>query len=66
MWYDVSIVFIKRAEAVFYPEPEFELKEGDSLVVAGESSKINTLVKLINDASDITEQLNSIFGDKDV
>lgn len=62
--YKLSIVFIKRGEEVFYPEPEFKLLGGDTLVVAGESSKINAIVKLINDASDVAEQLNSIFNDE--
>lgn len=61
--YKLSIVFIKRGEEVFYPEPEFKLVAGDSLVVAGESSKINAIVKLINNTSDVGEQLNAIFND---
>lgn len=64
--YKLSIVFIKRGEEVFYPEPEFKLVAGDSLVVAGESSKINAIVKLINNTSDVGEQLNAIFNDEEV
>ena len=63
--YKLSIVFIKRGEEVFYPEPEFKFVAGDSLVVAGESSKINAIVKLINNASDVAEQLNAIFNDEE-
>ncbi len=63
--YKLSIVFIKRGEEVFYPEPEFKLIAGDALVVAGESSKINSIVKLINNASDVAEQLNAIFNDEE-
>ena len=63
--YKLSIVFIKRGEDVFYPEPEFKLIAGDVLVVAGESSKINAIVKLINDASDVADQLNAIFNDEE-
>ncbi len=61
--YKLSIVFIKRDNEVFYPEPDFQLQSGDTLVVAGESSKISALVKLINDAADVAEQLNAIFND---
>ncbi|MGN0960604.1 MAG: potassium channel family protein [Christensenellales bacterium] len=60
--YKLSIVFIKRDKEVLSPEPEMELKEGDTLVVAGEISKINAVANLINDASDIEEQLNSVFS----
>ena len=63
--YKLSIVFIKRNEEVYYPEPDFELVEGDTLVVAGESSKINAIVKLVNDTSDVAEQLNAIFNEDD-
>ena len=63
--YKLSLVFIKRGEEVFYPEPEFKLIAGDALVVAGESSKINAIVKLINNASDVAEQLNAIFNDEE-
>lgn len=62
--YKLSIVFIKRNREVLSPEPDIELMEGDSLVVAGENSKINAVANLINDASDIEEQLNSVFGEK--
>lgn len=64
--YKLSIVFIKRNEEVFYPDPEFKLVAGDKLVVAGESSKINAIVKLINDDTDVAEQLNEIFNDDEV
>jgi K+/H+ antiporter YhaU regulatory subunit KhtT len=59
-------VFIKRNEEVFYPDPEFKLIAGDTLVVAGESSKINAIVKLVNDDTDVAEQLNAIFNDDEV
>ena len=62
--YKLSIVFIKRENKVLSPEPEMELLPGDTLVVAGESSKINAIANLINDASDIETQLNNIFGEK--
>ena len=62
--YKLSIVFIKRESNVYYPEPEFMLMAGDTLVVAGESSKINAIVKLINDDTDMADQLNSIFNDE--
>jgi trk system potassium uptake protein TrkA len=61
--YKLSIVFIKRGNKVIVPEPEMELLSGDTLVVAGENSKINAVANLINDASDIENQLNSVFGD---
>lgn len=59
--YKLSIVFIKRGNKVLSPEPEMELLAGDSLVVAGENSKINSIANLLNDATDIEEQLNSVF-----
>ena len=62
--YKLSIVFIKRGNKVLSPEPEMELLEGDTLVVAGESSKINAIAHLINDASNIDSQITSVFGDK--
>jgi hypothetical protein len=40
-----------------------ELLAGDTLVVAGENSKINAVASLINDATDIENQLNSVFGE---
>ena len=64
--YKLSIVFIRREEKVFYPESEFKLLSGDTLVVAGESSKINAIVRLINDATDVADQLNAIFNDEEV
>lgn len=62
--YKLSIVFIKRNNKVLSPEPDMEFVDGDTLVVAGENSKINAIASLINDASDIEAQLNSVFGDK--
>lgn len=62
--YKLSIVFIKRGNKVLSPEPEMELIAGDTLVVAGENSKINAVASLISDASDIESQLNSVFGEK--
>ena len=62
--YKLSIVFVKRGKKVISPEPETILLEGDTLVVAGENSKINAVASLINDASDIESQLNSVFGEK--
>jgi len=62
--YKLSIVFIKRGNKVLSPEPEMELLAGDTLVVAGESAKINAVANLINDATDIENQLNSVFGEK--
>lgn len=62
--YKLSIVFVKRDNKVLSPEPEMELLDGDALVVAGENSKINVVASLINDASDIESQLNSVFGEK--
>lgn len=62
--YKLSIVFVKRGNKVLSPEPEMELLAGDTLVVAGENSKINAVASLINDASDIESQLNSVFGEK--
>ena len=41
-----------------------QLLAGDVLVVAGESSKINSVANLINTASDIENQLASVFKDK--
>lgn len=60
--YKLSIVFIKRDKEVIIPEPDIELFEGDTLVVAGESAKINAIANLINGNSDIEEQLNSVFS----
>jgi trk system potassium uptake protein TrkA len=62
--YKLSIIFIKRGNKVLSPEPESELLDGDTLVVAGEHSKINAVANLISDASDIEAQLNSVFGEK--
>jgi len=62
--YKLSIVFIKRGNKVLSPEPDMLLEEGDVLVVAGESSKINAVANLINDSSDIESQLISVFKEK--
>jgi len=62
--YKLSIVFIKRDNKVLSPEPDMQLLAGDTLVVAGENSKINVVANLINDASDIESQLTSVFGEK--
>lgn len=62
--YKLTIVFVKRGDDVISPEPDTVLQDGDVLVVAGESSKINSVANLINDASDIKEQLERIFSDK--
>ena len=62
--YKLSIVFIKRDKKVLSPEAELVLLAGDTLVVAGENSKIKAVANLINDASDIEEQLYSVFGEK--
>lgn len=59
--YKLSIVFVKRGKEVLSPEPEMKLMQGDSLVVAGENSKINAVANLVNDVSKIEEQLGSVF-----
>ena len=62
--YKLSIVFIKRGNKVILPEPETILLEGDTLVMAGENSKIKAVASLHNDPNDIESQLSSVFGEK--
>lgn len=62
--YKLSIVFIKRGNKVMSPEAETVLLDGDTLVMAGENSKIKAVASLQNDTSDIESQLNNVFGDK--
>ena len=61
--YKLSIVFVKRGNTVLEPEPDMELLNGDILVVAGDHKKLNAVVNLMSDVSDIEDQLNSVFGD---
>ena len=51
--YKVSIVIIKRENEAITPEPDVELQEGDRLVLAGESSKIYSLMNLIKEPEEI-------------
>lgn len=62
--YKLSILFVKRGNDVLSPEAETILLEGDSLVVAGESAKINAIANQISDVTNIQAQLKSVFSDK--
>lgn len=60
--YKMSIVFIKRGSGVLSPDPDMVLCEGDTLVLAGFSSKINNLSGLINTHEDIHNSLKDVFS----
>ena len=60
--YKISIVFIKRGETVLSPEADMLLTSGDVLVLAGFSSKINSLASLIQTQEDISNSLKDVFG----
>ena len=60
--YRVSIIVIKRDNEVLVPEPDMELKDGDRLVLAGESSKFYALMNLIKEPEEIKNSLSSVFG----
>ena len=62
--YKISIVFIKRNEEVLSPDPDMELLAGDILVLAGFSSKINSLAGLIKTQEDVNNSLKDVFGTK--
>ena len=60
--YKVSIVVIKRNNEALSPEPDITLLDGDRLVLAGQSSKLKTLVNLIEEPEEINYSLASVFG----
>lgn len=60
--YKISIVFIKRETEVLSPDPDMVLCEGDVLVLAGFSSKIDNLSDLINTHEDIHNSLKDVFS----
>lgn len=60
--YKVSIVVIKRENEVAMPDPDMELLEGDRLVLAGESSKLYSLMNLIKEPEEVKHSLSSVFG----
>jgi len=60
--YKMSIVFIKRGDEVVSPEADMQLLEGDTLVLAGLSSKINNLSDLVSTQEDINNSLKDVFG----
>ena len=62
--YKISIVFIKRSDEVLSPDPDMDLIEGDVLVLAGFSSKINSLAGLIKTQEDVNNSLKDVFGTK--
>jgi len=62
--YKISIVFIKRGNDVLSPDPDMELFDGDILVLAGHSSKINSLAGLIDTHEDVNNSLKDVFGTK--
>lgn len=62
--YKVSIVFVKRKDEVITPEADMELLEGDVLVLAGFSTKINSLASLIKTQDDVNNSLKDVFGTK--
>lgn len=62
--YKISIVFVKRGDEVLSPDPDMELLEGDALVLAGHSSKINSLAGLIKTQEDVSNSLKDVFGIK--
>lgn len=60
--YKMSIVFIKRDAHVMSPDPDMELLAGDTMVLAGMSSKINNLSDLVSTQEDINNSLKDVFG----
>jgi trk system potassium uptake protein TrkA len=63
--YKVSIIVIKRENAVLIPDPDMELIEGDKLVLSGESSKFYSLINLIKEPEEVKQSLTSVFENKD-
>jgi len=62
--YRLSIVFVKREDEVLLSKSRIKFQEGDVLVLAGESSKINSLASTIQNHDNINNALNSVFGDE--
>jgi trk system potassium uptake protein TrkA len=59
--YKVSIIFVKRDNEVIYPEPETVLLKGDTLLIAGEISKLDNLSNKVNEVLDTSESLKDVM-----
>ena len=55
--YKMSVIFVKRENEVIDPEPETELKKGDTLVVAGNVNKLKTLSNKTSEVIDVNQSL---------
>jgi len=62
--YKITIVFIQRKDQIISPEAETELYAGDTLIVAGESTKLSSIANLSTDTSRAIVSLYEVFGNK--
>ncbi|MBQ8468300.1 MAG: TrkA family potassium uptake protein [Clostridia bacterium] len=57
--FHITIIVIKRQDFIIYPEPETELKKGDTLIVAGDKKKLAELSGKSSDVIDVLHALSS-------
>lgn len=62
--YNISIVFVQRQKNIISPEADTVLLEGDTLIIAGERTKIAALANLSIDMNDAVASLFNVFENK--
>lgn len=59
--YKMSIVFVKREDEVLSPDADMQLKEGDTLLLAGFGNKIDNLISLVSSQEELNNTLKDVF-----
>lgn len=63
--YKIAPMFLKREDEILLSKEDLELKEGDAIVLAGNTAKIEDLLSSMGSAEDMNIVLNSVFGHLD-
>ena len=61
--YKITIIFVKRENEIISPEQSTVLLKGDTLIVAGETSKINALSNKTKDVLDANQSLKDALDE---
>ena len=62
--YKVTIIFIQRQNKIISPDADTELFADDTLIVAGESTKLTSIANLTTDTNNAIVSLYDVFDNK--
>lgn len=62
--FKVTVIVIKRGDEVIYPEDETVLEENDTLIIAGEQNKIDSITSKISNPVDFANSFADAFNEE--